>query len=123
MVTISTKDYLLDQAKRRLTPTPVTIPGMGAIEKRLLQRDWDQFPLAQPPAGSELKPVTGDGGLPVLGHMIEMFRGGPDFVLHTYRKYGPLHYVLIRAIVQSLPGAIDRPRVLVDVGCGTGAPR
>ena len=36
MATISTKDYLLDQAKRRFTPTPDTIPGMGFVEKRLL---------------------------------------------------------------------------------------
>jgi hypothetical protein len=35
--------------------------------------------------------------------------------------YGPLHYVLIRAIVQSLPGALDRSGVLIDLGCGTGA--
>ena len=28
----------------------------------------------------------GDNGLPILGHMIEMFRGGPDFWLHLYRK-------------------------------------
>jgi cytochrome P450 len=91
--TINTPRYLLDQAKRRLTPTPVTIPGMGAIEERLLKKEWDQFPLAQPPEGSDLKAISGDGGLPVLGHMIEMFRGGPDFILHTYRKYGPLHYV------------------------------
>ena len=40
MATISTRDYLLDQAKRRFKPTPVTIPGMGALEKRLLQREW-----------------------------------------------------------------------------------
>ncbi len=33
MATISTRDYLLDQAKRRFKPTPVTIPGMGALEK------------------------------------------------------------------------------------------
>jgi cytochrome P450 len=92
MASISTPQYLLDRARRRLTPTPVTIPGMGRIEQRLLDRDWDQFSLAQPPAGSDLKPISGDGGLPVLGHMIEMFRGGPDFILHTYRKYGPLHF-------------------------------
>ncbi len=58
--TISTSAYLLDQAKRKLTPTPVTIPGMGAIEKRLLERKWDQFPMAEAPAGSELKTVMGD---------------------------------------------------------------
>jgi hypothetical protein len=89
MATISTKDYLLDQAKRRLKPTPVTIPGMGLAEKRLRSHQWKQFPLAEPPAGSGLKPVMGDAGLPILGHMIEVFRLGPEFVLEVYRKYGP----------------------------------
>ena len=27
----------------------------------------------------------GDSGLPILGHLIEMFREGPDFPLHLYR--------------------------------------
>ena len=90
--TINTPQYLLDQAKRRLKPTPVTLPGMGAVEKRLRDRDWDQFVLAEPPAGSDLKPVMGDAGLPVIGHLIEVFRGGPDFVLDLYRKHGPVYY-------------------------------
>ena len=34
----------------------------------------------------------GDAGLPVLGHMIEMFRGGPDYLMHLYKTHGPLHY-------------------------------
>ncbi len=25
--------------------------------------------------------------------MIEMFRSGPDFLLHLYREYGPVHYM------------------------------
>ncbi len=92
MATISTRDYLLDQAKRRLKPTPVTIPGMGALEKRLLQREWEEITLAEPPTGSDLKAVKGDMGLPILAHMIETFRGGPDFILHQYRKHGPVYY-------------------------------
>jgi hypothetical protein len=35
--------------------------------------------------------------------------------------YGPLHFLLIREIVRRLPGAADGARVLVDLGCGTGA--
>jgi hypothetical protein len=35
--------------------------------------------------------------------------------------YGPLHYLLIRDIVRALPGAAAAARVLVDLGCGTGA--
>lgn len=92
MSTVSTREYLIDQARRRLTPTPNTIPGMGLLEKRLRAHEWNQFVLAEPPAGSGLKPVMGDAGLPVIGHMIEFFRGGPDFVLDIYRRYGPVHY-------------------------------
>ncbi|UUO00800.1 cytochrome P450 [Mycolicibacterium novocastrense] len=90
--TISTTDYLLDQAKRRLTPSFNNFPGMGLVERKLLSTDFPQKPMATPPAGSDLKPVIGDAGLPVIGHMIEMFRGGPDYLLHVYRKYGPLYY-------------------------------
>lgn len=90
--TINTKDYLLDQAKRRLTPSFNNFPGMGLVERQLLNTDFLQKPMALPPSGSDLKPVIGDAGLPILGHMIEMFRGGPDYLLHVYRKYGPLYY-------------------------------
>jgi hypothetical protein len=92
MATVSTPQYLLDQAKRRLIPTVNTIPGMGLIEKRLLNVDWTQRPLAEPPPGSGLKPVMGDSGLPILGHLIEMFREGPDFPLHLYRTRGPVFH-------------------------------
>jgi cytochrome P450 len=92
MTTISTPRYLLDQAVRRLKPTPVTVPGMGIVERRLRAKDWDQFVFAQPPAGSDLKPILGDSGLPVIGHLIETFRGGPEYILEQYRKHGPLYY-------------------------------
>jgi cytochrome P450 len=92
MPTINTKDYLLDQAKRRFTPSVNNFPGMGLLEKRLLKTEFPQKPLAPAPPGSGLKTVYGDSGLPIIGHLIEMFRGGPDFVLHNYRKFGPLHY-------------------------------
>ena len=98
MATISTPEYLLDQAKRRLTPTLNTIPGMGLVEKRLRAKEWKQFVLAEPPPGSGLKPVMGDSGLPVLGHMIETFRGGPDYLLQVYKTYGPLHYAYSPAL-------------------------
>jgi cytochrome P450 len=92
MATISTPRYLLDQAKRRFTPTLNTIPGMGALEKLLLAHDWKTTVLAGPPAGSGLKPVPGDSGLPILGHIIELFREGPDYPLFLYRTRGPVYY-------------------------------
>ncbi|MCK0174915.1 MULTISPECIES: cytochrome P450 [Mycobacteriaceae] len=93
MPTISTPEYLIDQAKRRLTPAVNNFPGVSLVEKKLLNTEFKQTVLAQPPAGSDLKPVLGDKGLPIFGHMIEMFRGGPDYFLHLYRKNGPVFYV------------------------------
>ena len=40
MTTISTRDYLLDQARRRLTTPILSFPGMGLVEKRLLNHEW-----------------------------------------------------------------------------------
>ena len=98
MPSISTPQHLLDQARRRFTPTMNTIPGMGALDNRLRERDWPQFVMADPPPGSGLKPVLGDSGLPVVGHLIETFRNGPDFLLEVYRKHGPLHFAKTPAL-------------------------
>lgn len=92
MATVSTSRYLLDKAKRRFTPTVNTIPGMGIVENQLLALNWTQRALAEPPPGSGLKPVLGDSGLPFLGHIIEMFRAGPDYPLHLYRTRGPVFF-------------------------------
>ncbi|MCV7315757.1 cytochrome P450 [Mycolicibacillus parakoreensis] len=92
MTTISTPHYLLDQAKRRFVPTLNTIPGMGTLEKALLNVNWKQRTLAAPPPGSDLKPVRGDSGLPLLGHIIEMFRGGPDYAKFLYETRGPVTF-------------------------------
>jgi len=35
--------------------------------------------------------------------------------------YGPLHYLVVREIARALPGATPTGRLLVDLGCGTGA--
>lgn len=108
MATISIPQYLLHQVRRRFTPTLNTIPGIGAIEKRLLSHEWTQKTLADPPAGSELKPVVGDSGVPILGHMIEMFREGPDFALHLYQTRGPISFgqlAIVPAIIALGPDA------------------
>jgi cytochrome P450 len=114
VTTISTPRYVLDQARRRLKPTPTTFPGMGTIEKRLLAREWDQFALADPPPGSDLEPVTGDAGLPIIGHMIEVFRGGPDYMLHIYRTYGPLHYAYTPALRSVIALGPDATQIVLS---------
>ncbi|BDB41304.1 MULTISPECIES: cytochrome P450 [Mycobacterium] len=88
--TISTPEYVLDQARRRLTPSVNNIPGMGLLERRLRETQFPERRLAEPPPGSGLKPVVGDRGLPILGHMIEMLRGGPEYLQFLYETKGPL---------------------------------
>ena len=110
--TISTPRYLLDQAKRRLKPTPNTIPGMGLLEKRLREKDWPQFVFSEPPAGSGLKPILGDSGLPIISHMIEIFRAGPDFVVDLYRKHGPVYFADSPAMPAVLALGPDATQVL-----------
>jgi SAM-dependent methyltransferase len=34
--------------------------------------------------------------------------------------YGPLHFLLVREIVRALGPALGQPRVVLDLGCGTG---
>jgi len=65
---------------------------LGVLDARLRAHDWGQFVYTRPPAGSGLKPVMGDNGLPLLGHVIEVFRGGPDYMLQVYRKCGPVSF-------------------------------
>jgi cytochrome P450 len=110
MTAISTPRYVLDQARRRFKPTLNNLPGMGAVQKRVLAHPWKTKVLAEPPAGSGLKPVVGDSGLPLLGYTIDFFRGGPDFALHMYRGRGPLFFSatpILRAVVVSGPDAVQ----------------
>src|ERR1700721_3706863 len=90
MATISTTEYLLDQAKRRLTPSINNFPGMAAVQQRVPNPKGPPRNLADPPPASGLKPVMGDRGLPVVGHLIEMMRGGPDYLLFLYETKGPV---------------------------------
>jgi cytochrome P450 len=92
MLPLSAPRYVFDRVRRRFMPTLNNLPGMGMVERRLLSHEWKQKVLAEPPAGSGLKPAVGDSGLPLLGHTIELFRGGPDFALHLYQKHGPVFY-------------------------------
>ncbi|ODR08076.1 cytochrome P450 [Mycolicibacillus koreensis] len=108
MTTVSTPHYLVDRVRRRVTPTVNTIPGMGALEKRLVDREWKRRVLAEPPPGSGLRPVVGDGGLPIIGHTIEAVRQGPDYPLHLYRTHGPVFFAdspVLPSVVATGPDA------------------
>ncbi len=49
-------------------------------------------PLAAPPAGSGLKPVIGDRGLPFAGLGINTVRHGPAFQLQLMHRHGPVSW-------------------------------
>ena len=61
---VSTPRYLLDKARRRLLPTVTNMAGMYTLEKWLLDWDWKQIMLAEPPAGST---HAGSSADPVCG--------------------------------------------------------
>lgn len=65
----------------------------NALDQWLMHRTWPKRDLSAPPAGSGLKPVPGDAGLPVLGHSLEMLRLGFDYAMQRYHTHGPVSWV------------------------------
>lgn len=51
-----------------------------------------QGELATPPAGSGLKPVIGDRGIPFVGLGINTVRHGPAFQMQLMRRHGPVSW-------------------------------
>jgi cytochrome P450 len=49
-------------------------------------------PLAAPPAGSGLKPVMGDPGLPVVGHSLGIFDDPLGFARRAHERFGPVSW-------------------------------
>jgi cytochrome P450 len=70
-----------------------TLPGARTLERRLLRTRWRERGLAAPPAGSALRAVPGDPGLPVLGHTLEVLIGGPRYAEWRYEKFGPVSWL------------------------------
>ncbi|WP_220793211.1 cytochrome P450 [Nocardioides stalactiti] len=66
-------DFVLSAAQERIGTTPV--------------------PLATPPAGSGLKPVMGETGLPVVGKALQMIREGWHTAGEMRAKYGEVFWV------------------------------
>ncbi|MCT7362907.1 cytochrome P450 [Mycolicibacterium llatzerense] len=49
--------------------------------------------LAEPPAGSDLLPVPGDAGLPLIGYSLNVFDDLLTLQRQLYDRYGPVHWV------------------------------
>lgn len=67
-------------------------------------------PLAEPPAGSGLKPVLGDYGLPFLGHTLESLVDPLKVTMDRYERFGPVSWsgsVGMRMVTLVGPDAIE----------------
>lgn len=75
-------------------------PASAAVKVRLQYAAasvTSRFPsrehaLARPPAGSSLKPVMGNYGFPVIGHIMSSLIDPLDFARDRYERYGPVSW-------------------------------
>ena len=58
-----------------------------------LTRRWPNRVLADPPAGSGLKAVMGDSGLPFLGHTVDYIRFGSRLGRERWQRLGPVSWM------------------------------
>ncbi|KAA1419295.1 cytochrome P450 [Nocardioides humilatus] len=73
-------------------PTLQHFPGdklLDAVQERV---GTDAVPLAKPPAGSGLKPVMGERGLPLVGKSLKMIREGEQTAYVMRDKYGDVFW-------------------------------
>lgn len=66
--------------------------------------------LAEPPAGSGLKPVLGEPGIPVVGNSFSVLHDTLGIEREWYAKYGPIHWsdaFAKRAVLALGPDAIE----------------
>lgn len=68
----------------------VRIPRRRWIDRALARTPVRQAVLAEPPAGSGLRPVLGDRGLPLVANLAKAVRWGPAQGLADYRSMGPV---------------------------------
>ena len=84
----------IDKARERLSSV-ILVPAPRRVDDRLrgLSRAWPVQDLATPPIGSGLKPVPGDGGLPLIGHTLDYIRFGSAFNRERYERLGPVTWM------------------------------
>ncbi|TCP53652.1 cytochrome P450 [Tamaricihabitans halophyticus] len=80
-------------AVRGPTPLLVAAPLPRKVDEAMANMRGPRRPLATPPPGSDLRPVMGDGGLPLLGYSIEVMRNGYAVARRRYAEYGPVSWM------------------------------
>jgi cytochrome P450 len=75
-------------AALRTKPSLLHFPGDNILNTLMDRVGVTPKVLADPPAGSGLKPILGERGLPVLGKTLEVLREGQQQAIEYYVKYG-----------------------------------
>ncbi len=109
-----------------LPATSLSSASLAHTARYLVGRALEQVPsatapLADPPAGSGLRPVMGDYGLPIAGHLLSMNGDMVGFSRRRYARYGPVSWggVLGTRAVSALgPEAIEAVAVNRDRAFG-----
>ncbi|EHR52732.1 cytochrome P450 [Saccharomonospora marina XMU15] len=81
-------------ARQRLS-TVLAVPAPNRVDDALLRfsRRWPAGDLAPVPSGSDLRPVPGDYGPPLVGHLLDYIRFGNDLLRDRYERYGPVSWM------------------------------
>ena len=89
-------------------PMTLTIQDTAARISELIPAQTR--PLAEPPAGSGLKPVMGDFGPPGVGRTIELTSDMVRFIRRRYSAFGPVHWTGVagaRTVLVAGPEALE----------------
>lgn len=83
------------QAARQRLSSVLVAPAPQAVDEawRRFSRRWPVTDLATPPEGSDLRPVRGDYGTPIVGHLLDYIRFGTEFGRERYDCYGPVSWM------------------------------
>ena len=79
---------------RERMPPATSLPLPRGVDRTVLRlsEQGHARTLAAPPAGSDLKSVPGDFGLPLVGHTLQSMRFGTEYALRRYQRYGPVSW-------------------------------
>ncbi|GDY28545.1 cytochrome P450 [Gandjariella thermophila] len=83
------------RAARERMSSLVAAPAPGRVDDmlRALSRRWPVRELCAAPPGSGLRPVLGDYGPPLVGHVLHSSRFGTDFARERHDRIGPVSWI------------------------------
>ncbi|WP_062971551.1 cytochrome P450 [Nocardia gamkensis] len=90
--------------------TTLTQVATGTIATAALRAPVRRQILATPPAHSGLRPVSGDGGLPLIGYSFNVFDDLLTLQRRLFDRYGPVHWTNAfgtKLVIAVGPDAID----------------